>query len=232
MTIELLHNTPLWVASTAIRTCWQSQDKSDTKFDDFGNPYWLEENENGNWSEHKGIGPKDRALIDRVGNQNKHASTLEHLVYSFNIEGISRACLQETSRHRLVSYSVKSTRYTLKELKDAKNEDLLNFVVNVGDNEFDLDIAHQLSTVREYSKRGYSNDKIKYLLPESYKTSMVMTINARSLQNFLHLRSSKSALWEIRILAYKLYDALPDEHKYLFKDYLYKEEPEIKNENH
>ena len=30
MTIELLYNTPLWVAAKAIRKCWASEDKSDT----------------------------------------------------------------------------------------------------------------------------------------------------------------------------------------------------------
>jgi thymidylate synthase (FAD) len=93
MQVELLHNTPLWVASKAIRKCWASEAKSD----------------NG--------GEKDKELIHRIGNKNKHKSTLEHLVYSFDIDGISRACLQELARHRIASYSVKSSRYTLKELK-------------------------------------------------------------------------------------------------------------------
>ena len=47
-----------------------------------------------------------------------------------------------------------------------------------------------------------------------------MSINARSLQNFLYLRTSKSALWEIRELAYNIYKTLPKEHQYLFKDYV------------
>ena len=63
---------------------------------------------------------------------------------------------------------------------------------------------------------GISNDKAKYCLPESYKTELTWTVNARSLQNFLTLRSDKSALWEIQNLAHALYDALPEEHKYIF----------------
>ncbi|MFU8837906.1 MAG: FAD-dependent thymidylate synthase, partial [Thiohalomonadaceae bacterium] len=92
--VTLMHHTPLPVCSHAVRTCWQSFDRSD----------------NG--------GEKDRELIDKVGNKFKHASTLEHLVYTFYIEGISRALLQELARHRIASLSVKSTRYTLKELKE------------------------------------------------------------------------------------------------------------------
>jgi len=45
----------------------------------------------------------------------------KHLFYTFYIKGISRALLQELARHRLASLSVKSTRYTLKELKEIKN---------------------------------------------------------------------------------------------------------------
>ncbi len=97
MKVTLLQNTSLTICASAIRTCWQSFDKSD----------------NG--------GEKDRELIDRVGNKFKHASPLEHLVYTFYIQGISRALLQELSRHRIASLSVKSTRYTLKELKNEES---------------------------------------------------------------------------------------------------------------
>jgi len=30
MKVKLLHNTPLWVCSQAIRKCWASEDKSDS----------------------------------------------------------------------------------------------------------------------------------------------------------------------------------------------------------
>lgn len=93
MQITLLNYTELNICAHAIRTCWQSFEKGD----------------NG--------GEKDKELIYRVGNKFKHASTLEHLYYTFYIQGISRATLQELARHRIASLSVKSTRYTLKELK-------------------------------------------------------------------------------------------------------------------
>ena len=55
-------------------------------------------------------------------------------------------------------------------------------------------------------------------MPEAYKTSLVMTINARSLQNFLELRSSKHALWEIQNLAKAMYEAIPENHKFLYEN--------------
>ena len=219
MKVELLYNTPLWVCSKAIRKCWASEDKSDTTqemIDNYDDPerfYVLPE-----------AGPKDKELIERVGNKNKHASTLEHLVYTFDIDGISRACLQEVARHRHASISVKSTRYTLKELKTADKRDFHNFLVYVDDDRVDAANHSRLVGLQERLIEGISNDQAKYLLPEAYKTSLVWTINARSLQNFLSLRTNKAALWEIRQLAYELYNRLPEEHKYLFFDSIYQEE--------
>jgi len=201
MKVTLLHNTPLSVCSNAIRTCWQSFDKSD----------------NG--------GEKDKELIERVGNKFKHSSTLEHLVYSFYIKGISRACLQELARHRIASLSVKSTRYTLKELKkedsftikDKKRAE--KYIVLTKIDIVDEMSIKALENIRKILKSGISNDYAKYSLPECYKTELTWTINARSLQNFLNLRSSKSALWEIRELAFNIYNEIPAEHQYLFKDF-------------
>ena len=200
MQITLMHYTPLDICAHAIRTCWQSFDKSD------------------------GGGEKDKALIDRVGNKYKHASTLEHLNYNFFISGVSRALLQELARHRVASLSVKSTRYTLKELKNAeafKENDFKGaskFIVLTNDNRVDNASIKALNNLQSLLKEGISNDIAKYALPESYKTELTWSVNARSLQNFLTLRSSKSALWEIRELANKLYESLPSDHKYLFQE--------------
>jgi len=204
MQITLIHHTPLEVCAHAIRTCWQSFDKSDEG------------------------GDKDKALIDRVGNKYKHASTLEHIVYTFYIQGVSRALLQELARHRMASLSVKSTRYTLKELKNREPfkendfEEAKEFIVLTSNIMVDNASIKALNNLQAILKEGISNDIAKFCLPESYKTELTWTINARSLQNFIELRSNKSALWEIRNMANALYDNLPKEHQYLFKDNIYK----------
>ena len=167
-----------------------------------------------------------------MGNKYKHASTLEHLNYTFYIQGISRACLQELARHRIASLSVKSSRYTLKELKntesflplDEKNlkraEEFLVFTENRLVNEASI---RALENLRLLLQENISNDLAKFAMPESYKTELTWSINARNLQNFLHLRSSKSALWEIRNLALAIFDAIPKEHQFIFVDLISKE---------
>ena len=201
--ITLLHHTPLHICSNAIRTCWQSFDKGDCG------------------------GEKDIELIDRVGNKFKHASTLEHLTYNFYIKGISRACLQELARHRMASFSVKSSRYTLKELKDEPSFLPINeintqraekFIVFTSSERVNHASIHALENLRQILSENISNDLAKFAMPESYRTELSFSINARSLQNFLSLRSSKSALWEIRALALVIFESLPEEHNFIFKD--------------
>lgn len=221
MKVELLHNTPLWVCAKAIRKCWASEDKSDSYYNvTWGDSIPLSECDISTSDKEAIItGDKDKELINRVGNKNKHKSTLEHLVYTFDVDGISRACLQELARHRIASYSVKSTRYTLKELKEA--DKMKHFLVLTGNTELDYaNIDYLLLLKKKLLDGSIANDVAKYMLPEAYKTSLVMTINARSLQNFIELRSSKSALWEIQNLAKAMYDEIPEEHKYLFEDYI------------
>ena len=202
--VKLLSYTPLEVINTAIRTCWDSHDKSDN------------------------LGEKDLDLIKRVILQNKHESCGEHCVFNFFIQGISRLNLMELTRHRLASYSVKSTRYTLKELRNEseftiKDKERASKYINLTDNEnVDECSIQALENVRRLVNNAVNynvtQDLIKYALPECYKTDLTFSINVRSLRNLLKLRTSKTAHFEIRNLAYKLYEALPEEFKFLFSD--------------
>lgn len=155
-------------------------------------------------------------------------STSEHCVFNFFIQGISRLNLMELTRHRLASYSVKSTRYTLKELRNEpeftiKDKERASKYINLTDNEnVDECSIKALENVRRLVNNAVNynvtQDLIKYALPECYKTDLTFSINVRSLRNLLKLRTSKSAHFEIRNLAFKLYEALPEEFKFLFKD--------------
>ena len=204
MKVKLLNYTPLDIADIAICKCYGNEPHSDSE--------------------------KVKARINRVANVSKHASTIEHIYYNFDIDGISRACLQELARHRIASYTVKSSRYTLQELKKEKPFDVSNpdidwvrasqFIVFTKNDYVDYVSIKALEELRVLLDMDIPNDVAKYCMPEAYKSSLVMSINARSLQNFLELRTSKHALKEIQGLAKALYEALPEEHKFLFKEYI------------
>ena len=228
--VALLHHTPLYIASDGARTCWSSQDKSDTSdtidekvenylhFEALGEVFNSPEDLVRTSLEATTIGPKDLALIDRVGNQYHHASILEHITFNFFIDGISRACLQEVSRHRHTSLSVKSSRYTLKELK---NEDSFTtnalegrvraerYLFMTVDETVNRSSVLALENLRSHIITGTSNDIAKYCMPEAFRTQLTWSINLRSLQNFLSLRTDKKALPEIQHLAHLIYAQLP-----------------------
>lgn len=230
ISITLKSNTDLNVCSDAIRECHDTIDKSDKILIHQGNCH-------GESLPKFFSGEKDNALIDRVGNQMKHASTLEHLNYTFQVSGVSRALLQELARHRIASYTVKSSRYTLKELNkeepfiaftNKRDEDvgfdwdrIDKYIVMTSDERVNEASARALENLRWIISEGVSNDIAKFCMPESYKTSLTWTINARSLQNFLQLRSAKSAMWEIQEMSKKVFEALPKDHKYLFENNIF-----------
>ena len=184
MKVKLLNKPDISIIIEATRTCYDSMSKSDN------------------------LGDKDLALLKKIID-SKHESVLEHMVFTFKITDISRACLQELARHRIASYSVKSTRYTLKELRDTPDNELEKFLID------DIESIVKSSAIDSLKKikmmLNMSNpdmDKIKYALPECYKTELVWTINLRSLRNFLKLRLSLKAHQEIRKLATIVYSCL------------------------
>lgn len=133
--------------------------------------------------------------------ENGHMSVFEHASATLQIEGISRACLSQLTRHRIASYSVMSQRYCK---VDAGS---LWYVTPPSIADTDVEALYRyrmLMRMDEYLNMlacGVKPEDARYLLPEATKTSLVMTINARSLQNLFTLRLDAHAQWEIRELA-------------------------------
>lgn len=155
-------------------------------------------------------------LLKRIRDRG-HTSVLEHVVFSFDIDGISRALLQELVRHRIASYSVQSTRWALKRILDS-DVPVQEHLVSTGDFEVDTLNAATLGAVLALlrSRPTIRNDVLKYALPEAFRTSLVMTINARSLMNMFTLRTSSRALAEFRELMQKIKESMPSAVQELF----------------
>jgi thymidylate synthase (FAD) len=147
-------------------------------------------------------------------------------VFTFWIDGISRACLQELARHRIASLSVQSTRYCLgKQWKceppftPVTEESLLRaqkYLVFSESEHVNLQVVLALEQVRLGATKEIPNDQLKMCLPENFKTRLLWTINARSLRNFKELRLAKRAHWEIRALAGNVLAAVAHEYGILF----------------
>ena len=138
-----------------------------------------------------------------------HTSILEHVSFTFEIDGISRACLAQLTRHRIASFSVQSMRYVLQEYA----HDLVTIPNHISDITFyKKTIQNSFNAYHTLIERGVNKEDARMVLPLATHTNLIMTINARSLLNFFELRCSESAQWEIRKLANKM--------KRIVKEYL------------
>jgi len=147
-----------------------------------------------------------------------HYSVLEHVAFTFGIEGISRACSHQLVRHRIASFSQQSQRYVSHKTQfaavvpasiQARPELLERF------NGF-LDQAHQV--YRELLDAGIPAEDARFVLPNAAETKLVMTMNARELLHFFNLRCCRRAQWEIRAMATEMLRLVRREAPLLFVD--------------
>jgi thymidylate synthase (FAD) len=141
-----------------------------------------------------------------------------HTMVTLRIKNVSRAVLTiEFVRHDdLLSPTIKSTRYTLKELKEEKHFNITQedfkrakkYIVFTGNFEIDKNSVLMLEQLRQNIINGIPNDEAKYNLPECYKTEGVFTMPLRNLKNIVKLRTDKSAIKEFQDLAYKIKEKL------------------------
>lgn len=153
-----------------------------------------------------------------------HESVMEHVSFTFGIEGISRACSHQLVRHRIASYSQKSQRYVnengfefitppeIEAIPEAKAEfnriisEITDGYEKIADlltaNHAEKLMAEGADEKTALSKaRKMANEDARFLLPNACETKIVVTMNVRSLFNFFHHRCCNRAQWEIRAVA-------------------------------
>lgn len=162
--------------------------------------------------------PPSFELTGKVIGVKKHLSVAEHIVMNWHFIGASRLELQEHMRHRMASPTVQSTRYVLKKMLDSI--EYSDVFVSPDLSALPADKAALVDTTVKYIQKqffsaakdlrnnGIPNDYIKYIVPESLRTSFSWTINLRSFINFLQLRTDKNAHFEIRHIANEMRRAI------------------------
>lgn len=170
-----------------------------------------------------------------------HESPVEHVCFTFAIEGVSRSLLAQLTRHRIASYSVQSQRYVGKENFDyiippeidaipkarelfvkAMEDDRetykkLNEILSAKHKEEMLQSGQDEKTATKNSAKKAQEDA-RYVLSNACDTKIVMTMNVRSLYNFFSLRTCSRAQWEIRALATQMLSLVKGVSPLLFKN--------------
>lgn len=191
-------------------------------------------------------------LLDRIDHSTQermiqmllemgHESPIEHISFTFGIEGVSRSLLAQLTRHRIASYSVKSQRYVqegqfqyiippeIENLPEARDV----FIQAMEEDQKQYDRLVELLFRKHYTAllangersevaRSKAEKKAiedaRFVLPNACETKLIMTMNARSLFNFFHHRCCRRAQWEIYGLAKEMLRLVRGVAPALFKD--------------
>lgn len=145
-----------------------------------------------------------------------HESVLEHVSFTFQVEGLSRVSLAQLTRHRLASFSVQSQRFVRIHGND------LVLPVTIRNSEFYGEVGSLMEDVMNLYQRmvdaGIPPEDARYVTPQAVPTTLILTMNARELRHFFALRCCNRAQWEIRQMADQMLAMCKDIAPELFKD--------------
>ena len=167
----------------------------------------------------------DKDYIDRTIFVQNHGSILEHATATLYFTGVSRAFLTELTRHRHLSFSVRSQRFVdegeanivippaMKDLRHTKNTLLEKF-------------EDQLHTyrwlVQQNLDNGYtckeSREAARAVLPSMTETKMVVTGNLRAWLEVINRRTAPDADAELQEVMGMARDILKPLAPSIFKD--------------
>lgn len=209
------------VALTAIRTCYSANKPSEI-FAKEGDKYFRNKASDGE-------GGTDADRLFRHIVRSGHSSTLEHVSYTFAIEGVSRALLAQLTRHRHLSFSVQSQRYV--KFGSGDRSGGFDYVTppSVGAQDvpetdrydgtrapyredplkaYEVYAEFMAESQRTYDRlraAGVPAEDARYVLPNAAACNFVMTGNLRALlELYRKRRRGAGAQWEIAELAERI----------------------------
>jgi thymidylate synthase (FAD) len=152
-----------------------------------------------------------------------HFSPIEHVNFTFGVEGVSRTLLAQLTRHRLASFSVQSQRYVTQTRSEGFNYILPPAIEALGQ-----EAAEQYAAQMQQMQRWYDEwmerlgaqgkEDARFVLPNAAETKLVMTMNARELRHMLSIRGCTRAQWEIRAMAWAMLGHCMKEAPALFEE--------------
>jgi thymidylate synthase (FAD) len=143
---------------------------------------------------------KQQELVRRVIDSG-HGSTIEHIVFTFAVSGVTRTLSHQLVRHRAgLAFDQQSQRYidykrpaymipgTIQEAPD----DLRG--------RYETMLDGSLAFYSELLEAGVPGEDARFVMPNATRTNLVMTTNLRALIHMSGLRLCTMAQWEIRRL--------------------------------
>lgn len=164
-----------------------------------------------------------------------HDSPLEHITFTFGIEGVSRAVMAQITRHRIgVSFSIQSQRYcnldnsfqyivpkAIEQCKEAKV--LFDYIMDAEYVAYTqlssiLKEKHLANGIEPKAAEKMAIEDARAVLPNACETKMMVTMNLRELLHFFELRCCNRAQLEHRELACEMLRQCKEISPLLFKN--------------
>ncbi|MFB6302901.1 MAG: FAD-dependent thymidylate synthase [Haloferacaceae archaeon] len=180
--------------------------------------------------EGNGLEEKKRTLIGHLLDHG-HFGPFEHPQATFAVEGMSRSCMAQITRHRHVSFDVQSMRYVAFDDVDPADVEEGAMVVTppsatdpdwVGRNQqsgtvdaetverreavFRRSVRRSVEDYQELLDLGMPPEDARFVLPIGTGVNVVMSMNARMLMHVADMRAAADAQWEIRRLTERILD--------------------------
>jgi len=134
-----------------------------------------------------------------------HNSILEHIKLTWAVEGVSVVTLKQITRHRLMSFTVRSQRYI--GITDEDDYVIPDEIIEKGfEKEYHKLMGDAFELYRKMVEGGVSPENARYVIPQAVTTKFVVTMNFREFKHFIGLRMCERAQWEIRELAKKMWE--------------------------
>src|SRR5919107_2632424 len=143
---------------------------------------------------------KMQRLISNVI-ESGHGSTIEHVVFTFGITGVSRTLSHQLVRHRAgVAFDQQSQRYvTYKRAATMLPQTIAEASPGVRE-AYEDQVAGSMDLYGELVAAGIPGEDARFVFPNATRTNLVMTTNLRALIHMSGLRLCTMAQWEIRRL--------------------------------
>ena len=155
-----------------------------------------------------------RTLVRRILSMG-HESVLEHVTFTYGVEGISRAASHQLVRHRIASYSQQSQRYVAAEFGYVAPPTVARGPAR---GKFERHMKRSAALYRGMLADGIPAEDARFVLPNATETKILVTMNARELRHFFALRACRRAQWEIRGLAMEMLGIAKSKAPLLFED--------------
>ncbi len=152
-----------------------------------------------------------------------HDTPMQAVQFVYLVTGISKSLAGQWTRHKIgIGWTFRSTRYVKASsnafvypaMEYMDSEDKVKKIYKAYEEEH----RHAMDVYERLSSRGVKNQELRRLMPVGWSTSAYVYTNARSLRHFFKLRLAKGAEWEIRRLAYILFNTVMDLCPSIFED--------------